>query len=422
MKIKYITVAVLSTLLLFNITSCKKDMFDPNLYKEILTKEFPIAPVDEQQQWNLTTRRMATIIVPASIQDVRRLMVLTDNPTTSRSAAIMAESSQFSVGSNMLVFAAPEIQATFYAALELTDGSLLIKPFTTSDSRVSMSDATSVAIPATTLDYQAFTYCFEENYPEPGDYDFNDCVLRISLQPGEKSNQRKLNVSMTATGADKLIGAAINILNYKYSDIESIQEQDGKMWDEGYPAQRYLMDNEETFQEGRNGEAVIRLFENASWVMVHNQTDNVGALINYKVNVTTEHSETSRQINPMTKTYIITFKESATALLNNFTLLNLDPFIVTHYNSGKWETHTYAYKHSNILFEGITQDGDNMTWALCVPTGDFRWPLEGLIIGTMKDGLLTGVYREYNHSFGQWAANRSKSKDWYLYPTTTDVY
>lgn len=422
MKKTNITVAALSALLLFNTTSCKKEMFDADLYKQILQQEFPIDPVDDEQQWNLTTRRVATITVPSSLKDARRLMVLTDDPTTNHLAAIMAESSNFTVGSNVLVFAAPEIQTTFYAALEQTDGSLLIKSFTTSDSRVSMADATSAAKPQNTLSYQTFTYCFEENYPEPGDYDFNDCVLRISLQPGDQANQRKLNVSMAATGADKLIGAAINILNYKYSDIESVMEQDGKVWDEGYPAQRYLMDNTATLQEGRNGEAVIRLFENASWIMVHNKTDDVGALINYKVNVTDTYSETTRQINPTTKTYIITFKESATALLNNFTLLNLDPFVVTYYNSGKWETHTYSYKHSNILFEGVTQDSGNMTWALCIPTGDFRWPLEGIIIGTKKGGLITGAYRENNHAFGSWAAKRTTASDWYLYPTTTSVY
>ena len=424
MKKKYITVAALAVLLLFNTTSCKKEMFDADLYKQILQQEFPIDPVDDEQQWNLTTRRVATITVPNSLKNARRLMVLTDNPTTNHLATIMAESSNLSVGSNVLVFAAPEIQTTFYAALEQTDSSLLIKSFTTSDSRVSMADATNAAKPQNTLGYQTFTYCFEENYPEPGDYDFNDCVLRISLQPGDQANQRKLNVSMAATGADKLIGAAINIHNYKYSDIESVKEQDGKVWDEGYPAQRSLMDNTATLQEGRNGEAVIRLFENASWIMVHNNTDNVGALVNYKVNVTdtVTYSETTCQINPTTKTYIITFKESATALLNNFSLLNIDPFIVTYYNSGKWETHTYSYKHSNILFEGVTQDSGNMTWALCIPTGDFCWPLEGIIIGTKKGGLITGAYRDSNHAFGSWAAKHTTACDWYLYPTVTSVY
>lgn len=422
MKKKYITVAALSTLLLYSSSSCKKDMFNEDVYKEILKIEFPIDPIDQLQQWKLTTNCVVTVSVPSSLKGQKRLMILTDNPITNRQAAIMAESSTFSSGDNYMVFAAPKNQETFYAAIEETDGSILIKPFASNNQRVSMTDATQIKKPANPLGYQTFTYCFEEDYPKPGDYDFNDCVLRISVSPGEQPNQRKINVSMAATGADKLIGAAIHILNYKYSDIESVTIQDGKKWDEDYPAQRYLMKNTETLQEGQNGEAVIRLFENASWIMVHNQTDDAGGLINYKVNVTKTSSETSQQINPTIKTFIVTFKESATSLLNNFSLLNIDPFLITSFNSGTWETHIYEYKHANILFEGVYQDSGNMTWALCIPTDDFRWPLEGHIIGTSKDGVITGAYREYGHAFGQWAAERSKAQDWYLHPTITEVY
>lgn len=422
MNKRHTIVVALSALMLFSTMSCKKDMFNAETYKEILKLEFPIDPIDEEHQWNLTARRSATITVPASAKDALRLMVLTDHPANNKSAAIMAETSDFNVGNNVLIFAAPEIQNTFYAALEMADGSLLIKSFTTSESRLSMADATSIPKPANTLNYQSFTYCFEENYPEPGDYDFNDCVLRISVQPGDKANQRKINVSMVATGANKLVGAAIHINNYKYSDIESVTIQDGKVWDEGYPAHRYLMDNTETLQEGQHGEAVIRLFENASWIMIHNQTDNIGALVNYKINVTSTYSEDTRQINPMVKTYIVTFKENATALLNNFSLLEIDPFIVTNYNGATWETHTYNQKFANVLFDCGTQDSGHMTWALCIPTANFRWPLEGTIIGTAKNGLITGAYREINHAFGSWASNRNKAKDWYLHPTVTSVY
>ena len=422
MNKRHTIVVALSALMLFSTSSCKKNMFDEQVYKEILKQEFPIDPVDAQQQWNLTMNRVATINVPASLKGQKRLMVLTDNPATNSKATIMAENKWYNNGDNFLVFAAPKEQSTFYAALEQTDGSLLIKEFTANNLRAYIADATQIAKPANALGYQTFTYCFEENYPEPGDYDFNDCVLRISVESGDTPNQRKINVSLAATGSDKLIGAAINILNYKYSDIESIEIQDGKRWDDGYPASLYLLKNTETWQEGRNGEAVIRLFENASWVLVHNQADNVGALVNYKVNVTKTYSETSLQINPTVKTYIITFKESATALLNNFSLLNIDPFVVTSYNGGTWETHIYDYKHSNILFEGVNQDSGNMTWALCIPSGTFRWPLEEHIIGTAKGGVITGAYRENGHAFGQWAANRNKAQDWYLHPTITEVY
>lgn len=420
-KKSYISVIALSALLCCT-TSCKKNMFNEEVYNKILQIEFPIDPVDDEQDWELTTRRTATVNVPTSLKDATRLMVLSDNPATNADAVIMAETNRILVGSNVLVFAAPKARGTLYAALEQADGSLLVKSFTASDSRPSMADATQIAKPAKALSYQTFTYCFEEDYPAPGDYDFNDCVLRIAVAPGQQSNQRKISVTLAATGGDKLIGAAINILNYKYDDIESVVEEDGVMWDEGYPAHRWLMDNTATFQKGRNGEAVIRLFENASWIMVRNDVDNAGGLINYKVNVNHGEVDKYREVTPVTKTYIVTFKQEATTLLNNFTLLSLDPFVVTVYNSGTWETHTYPYKHSNILFEGVQQNSSTMTWALCVPDGEFRWPLEGVLIGRAKDGIITGAYRQPNHAFGSWAAKKSRAQDWYLYPTETSVY
>lgn len=401
-------------------TSCKKDMFKQDVYDSIMKQEFPIDPVDAAHSWNLTTRRTATVNITDT--DIRRIMVLTDDPATNYQAAIMAQKTTFNRGDNFLTFAAPTVQTTFYAAVEQNDGSLLVKPFTTSDARVTMADATQEQKPVTAPGYQTFTYCFEEDYPQPGDYDFNDCVLRISVTPGDQPNQRKINVSVAATGANKLIAAALRLVNYNYDDIESVTTTDGKRWDEDYPTTQYILTNTETLQQGRNGEAAIRLFENASWIMVHNQPDNVGMLTNYKVNVTKTTTETTKQINPPVKTYIVTFKESATALLDNFTLLNIDPFIVTNFNGGNWETHVYEHKHANVLFEGVRQESGHMTWAICVPDGNFRWPLEGLIIGTKKDGLLTGVYREFGHSFGEWAANRNTAKDWYLYPTIADVY
>jgi hypothetical protein len=48
--------------------------------------------------------------------------------------------------------------------------------------------------------------------------------------------------------------------------------------------------------------------------------------------------------------------------------------------------------------------------------------LEGKLIGNYKDNILTGAYREYNHSFGQWAAQKEKSRDWFYNPTVTEVY
>ena len=104
-------------------------------------------------------------------------------------------------------------------------------------------------------------------------------------------------------------------------------------------------------------------------------------------------------------------------MLNNFLLDNLDPFIIAMYNGNFWETHTYNYRLAKVFYDYYYQTTLPMIWALCVPTGTFRWPLESHLIGNYKDGVLTGAYREYGHSFGQWAADKTQSTDWYFYPT-----
>ena len=63
-----------------------------------------------------------------------------------------------------------------------------------------------------------------------------------------------------------------------------------------------------------------------------------------------------------------------------------------------------------------------MTWALKIPNGSFRYPQEEINIGYYKDGILTGAYMDYGHSFGQWVANHNTSLDWFLYPSTGMVY
>lgn len=403
--------------------SCNREMFNQEWYDDTVTEQFPIEPIDTLHQWLLSARRIATIKVDAGLENMERVMVLTANPIGHASEAqIMAEENDPKEGGiYTLLFAAPEAQTTFYAAIKTTDNRYAVVPFTASAGTVDFSNKTIATI-TTPLAYHSFTYCFEEDFPVPGDYDFNDCVLRMSVQPGSKKNQVKLNVTLAAVGAKKVLAAAVKLTNYSYDDIESVEIEGGRAFDEDYPLQLRLIRDGATFQRGRNNEPVIRLFEDASWSMARNEADNIGNIERRNINVTRDTNEVNLHIEPVTRTYVINFKEDASGLLNNLLEDNLDPFIVTLYNGGFWETHTYNYRRSQVFYEYHDQTKLRMIWALCVPTGTFRWPLEGQLIGNYKDGILTGVFREYGHSFGQWAANRNSSKDWFFYPSLSDVY
>ena len=402
--------------------SCKKDLFDQQIYNEVITQTFPIDPIDANHLWSLSTRRTVTIRVNANIEHMESVMVLTDDPTVQTNAQIMAETKHPEEGTSYtLLFSAPEAQTTFYAAIKTADNYYAVKSFTTSANTVDFTEQ-SVTKVVNELAYQSFTYCFEENFPLPGDYDFNDCVIRLGVRPGDNQNQIKMEVTLAAVGAKMPIAAAVRIKNYHYDEIESVEIEEGTTFDDGYPLTPRYIPNTSTYQSGGNNEPVIRLFEDAMWCMVKEDPSDNGVLKRYLVNVSRKSDDDNKIVSPVTRTFVITFKKTATTLLNNLLTDYLDPFIITNYNNTYWETHTYQDQMAQVLYNYPDQNKLHMTWALAIPTGTFRWPLEGLIIGNYKDGLLSGAFREYGHSFGQWAADQNTSKDWFYHPAENEVY
>ena len=425
MKRNHTIFLLIAAALGLSLESCNKEMFNQQLYNEIITQQFPIDPIDDTHNWELSTRRSIVIKVNANMENMEKVMVLSKNPLTSSDAQIMAEAEATTEGGlHTLLFAAPSSQTSFYAAVKTTDKQYAVVPFTTSNSQVSFEDKTTGTL-TSDLDYYSFTYCFEENFPEPGDYDFNDCVMRMSVMPGTKKNQVKLIVTLAAAGAKRQIAAAVRLKGCNADDIESVEIEEGKAFDDGYPLTLRSIPDGSTFQRGRDEkQPVIRLFEDAMWCLIREQASDNGMLNRYYVNVSRAESETFKKADPVKRTYIINFKESSNAasMLQNILTDNLDPFIVTPYNNNYWETHTYQDRLAQVLYEYHDQTSIHITWALGVPSGTFRWPLEAKLIGSYKDGVLTGAYRKDGHSFGEWAAKKENSRDWFLYPTTSEVY
>lgn len=425
MKRNHTIFLLIAAALGLSLESCNKEMFNQQLYNEIITQQFPIDPIDDTHNWELSTRRSIVIKANANMENMEKVMVLSKNPLTSSDAQIMAEAEATTEGGlHTLLFAAPSSQTSFYAAVKTTDKQYAVVPFTTSNSQVSFEDKTTGTL-TSDLDYYSFTYCFEENFPEPGDYDFNDCVMRMSVMPGTKKNQVKLIVTLAAAGAKRQIAAAVRLKGCNADDIESVEIEEGKAFDDGYPLTLRSIPDGSTFQRGRDEkQPVIRLFEDAMWCLIREQASDNGVLNRYYVNVSRAESETYKRVDPVKRTYIINFKESSSAasMLQNILTDNLDPFIVTPYNNNYWETHTYQDRLAQVLYEYHDQTSIHITWALGVPSGTFRWPLEAKLIGSYKDGVLTGAYRKDGHSFGEWAAKKENSRDWFLYPTTSEVY
>ena len=89
-------------------------------------------------------------------------------------------------------------------------------------------------------------YCFEDQFPDAGDYDFNDVVLTVTPTLDDKT--LTIQVSLDAVGALKTVGACIRLLKVKSSDLESSTVTKGFASPEGQGLGDYKnIDTGETF-------------------------------------------------------------------------------------------------------------------------------------------------------------------------------
>lgn len=411
-----------ATALIVAAGSCRKMDVDSGQMKEITLGEFPIDTVDSRHDWNLVQSMMVAVNADVPGEDlISKIQILTGNPYTTAGTEIMAEKYAQSGDRVRLTFEMPVTESSFWVAAVNRDGKYYVMPSNNRDefSFTSSDISSSGNFRQPTL--QAFTYLFEENFPLPGDFDFNDVVLRIAKE-SPSANILKLKVTLAAVGADKMLGAAIRLQGINYDDVESVTIDEGTRLDEDYPVNRYFI-TDDLLTKGRDGSAVINLFDDAHWVL--NPTEKEGRIVRMYYNTTKYvKKDESATMPTQTRTYTIVAKNGKD-IFSQVTLSNIDPFIIEAYNSLCMEVHTYKYKYTQALWQfhnGQTADDDHVAWALLIPSSTFHYPVEGIPIGRYRNGEIFGAYSRFNHSFGQWGRNKDTSKDWWEYPTSAQVY
>ena len=423
--------ALLIAFSMLSLVACKRDVFDPDAYVEVINESFPVNNIDQGHTWNLTQSHSTVVTAnPASVSDVQYVRILSGNPYREANVEILAEKAVAKGGTATLFYYAPQYQTQFFAAAVTASGQYVVKAFTASQESVTFDNIDDSANQGSFNEpiYQTYTYCFEEDYPKPGDWDFNDCVLRIQKLPAAQPNEIRLRVSLAAVGAKKQIAAAIRLLDYVASDVSNVYIEEGRTFDGAFEEnqKRQFIESGALLLNGLNNEAVLNLFEDAHYALSPRliSPDKGGTTLRMFYN-TSRNPDGSKhaQIAPKTLTYVVQL--SNPRLIENFTLERIDPFILEDFNSGKWEVHTFSYKASQVLRDlgsNETATSNMMTWALKIPSATFRYPIEGQPLGFYKDGVLTGAYMENNHSYGQWVANHNSCLDWFRYPATGLVY
>ena len=180
-RIFFIALGLLGGLLL---TSCHKDVFNEDDYNKILDEVSPVDSVDAEHTWELAQDHVYAVEADVHL-GVKSVKILSDNPLTANNAEVMAESAIEDSGRIELSATVPTMYSELYAALVDDKGLYTVVSFPVEASVINFSNVKSTNSQQSLkarLEQQKLVYCFEEEMPEPGDYDYNDVVLRLSRE------------------------------------------------------------------------------------------------------------------------------------------------------------------------------------------------------------------------------------------------
>ncbi len=251
----------------------------------------------------------------------------------------------------------------------------------------------------------AYTYAYEDNFPYPGDYDFNDVVFEVTPKyirnTSNKIQKVAYTVTLKAIGGIKMHGAALRVVGVNKSQITQIEFSDPS-------GMRNTLGNAlfaNVVQESEDTRLVIPLFGDAHKIVGMDQ-ENPRPLLN------TTHGGPS--FTPVSLTMTLTFADqtkTAPILTND----NLDFFIGYPGTVGlRTEVHLYEFRSYGATAKGTVHDQNiavagKVTWAVCVP--GFKYPTERTVI--------TSAYP----NFEKWATTGGLNPEyanWYQQPTTEE--
>jgi LruC domain-containing protein len=231
------------------------------------------------------------------------------------------------------------------------------------------------------------SYCFEDNYPAVGDYDFNDVVMDVARTVSDKIVT--LKVTLRAVGATKQLGAAIRLYGIASSDINSVSTSTG-FEDTAFGS---LMEDPKSngYVNSIDGKSiVIPLFGDAHKALTGSTTR---AFINTKEGETAYPS----------KTVTITINTKSANIAKSISSSTVDPFI---YN-GTSEVHTNSWKTDAALYSVATNVKTGVyVWAVQVPNS-FKYPIEYTSITSAYSGFATWAQKADNSA---WYTNFDTSK------------
>ena len=423
-QIMWKTMAALCAMMV--VASCGRNLYDVNEAQKIYNFSNPVDTIEANHNWQLSASKVLMVTPPENMT-TERILVLTQNPRETGAAEVVGAAFVGSGNQTVVNITYPSTLHTLYvAAVDAEDKYTIVKYDVSSSSVVNFRNAIVIGEP---IAYEPqpilYTYCFEEEFYFAGDFDYNDVVLRISQErTGEK--EVRYHVQLAAVGASKQVAAAIRLVGTSFDNVQSVKTVDDKSFNvtakgEAFPEQMMIVQKQtDNLLRAMTGDAVINLFVDAHWATGDAMSTDYGLMQRKKYNVTKGTDATHQMMVPREIVYIVTFKDAASA--NALSLGQIDPFIYTEFNGAILETHLYTYRSVQVLNAYPPSEIKSLPWALAIPYGAFRWPLDGVNIGFIMKESTFGAYGTKGHAFGEWTMDHTKALDWYLYPTENQVF
>lgn len=238
-----------------------------------------------------------------------------------------------------------------------------------------------------------YSYAFEDNYPQAGDYDFNDIVLNVNLPAaGNDVKELKYIVDLRAVGAVKQLGADLRIREFDKSNVEEVSFGAGA-------TQRTNSLNSGIFEnasyETNGNELVIPLFGDAHYV--YGYTGSQRPMLN-----------TGNASTPLTNIYTLEVNIKLKNAISIPSVTDGLDFFIAYQGGAQKRTEIHLNQFNSPTANGQLADKEvldvikavNNTWALCVPE-KFAYPTETTVI--------TDAYAK----FADWAHDQAMNTDWY---------
>ena len=238
-----------------------------------------------------------------------------------------------------------------------------------------------------------YSYAFEDNYPQAGDYDFNDIVLNVNLPAaGNDVKELKYIVDLRAVGAVKQLGAGLRIREFDKSNVEEVSFGAGA-------TQRTNSLNSGIFEnasyETNGNELVIPLLGDAHYV--YGYTGSQRPMLN-----------TGNASTPLTNIYTLEVNIKLKNAISIPSVTDGLDFFIAYQGGAQKRTEIHLNQFNSPTANGQLADKEvldvikavNNTWALCVPE-KFAYPTETTVI--------TDAYAK----FADWAHDQVMNTDWY---------